>query len=82
MLTLQVSTTRIIGYRKEESDNLINFLVGHIARGQDFACRIKWEEGTVVVWDNRSTQHTATTNFPKDQRRHLCRITSIAERPV
>ncbi|ODO11289.1 hypothetical protein I350_00065 [Cryptococcus amylolentus CBS 6273] len=78
----EVITRRIIGFRREESDNLLSFLTGHIARGQDFACRVKWEEGTVVVWDNRSTQHTATTNFPADERRHLCRITSIAERPV
>ncbi|WVQ77578.1 hypothetical protein IAR50_007266 [Cryptococcus sp. DSM 104548] len=78
----EVITRRIIGFRQEESDNLLSFLTGHIARGQDFACRVKWEEGTVVVWDNRSTQHTATTNFPADERRHLCRITSIAERPI
>ncbi|WVQ82787.1 hypothetical protein IAT38_004919 [Cryptococcus sp. DSM 104549] len=78
----EVITRHVEGYRKEESDNLLQFLTGHIARGQDFACRVKWEAGSVVVWDNRSTQHTATTNFPADERRHLCRITSIAERPV
>lgn len=77
----EVNTTKIIGYRKEESDNLIQFLTGHIARAQDIACRVRWEPNTVIVWDNRSTQHTATTNFPSDQRRHLCRITSVAERP-
>ncbi|WWD21413.1 hypothetical protein CI109_105898 [Kwoniella shandongensis] len=80
--THPVTGKKCLFVNEEESDNLLCFLTGHIARGQDFACRVKWEAGSVVVWDNRSTQHTATTNFPSDERRHLCRITSLAERPV
>ena len=43
-------TRMIIGYKKEESDFLLNFLYDHIAKGQDFQARVKWAAGTVVVW--------------------------------
>jgi sulfonate dioxygenase len=43
-------TRKIIGYKKEESDFLLNFLYDHIAKGQDFQARVKWAAGTVVVW--------------------------------
>jgi sulfonate dioxygenase len=43
-------TRKIVGYKKEESDFLLNFLYDHIAKGQDFQARVKWAAGTVVVW--------------------------------
>ena len=42
---------RIYGYKKEESDNLFEFLNDVIAKGADFQARAKYEPGTVVVWD-------------------------------
>lgn len=74
-------TRRIIGYKKEESDFLLNFLYDHIAKGQDFQARVKWAAGTVVVWDNRVTAHSALLDWDDGQRRHLARITPQAERP-
>lgn len=44
-------TRHIVGYKKEESDALLKFLYDHIAFGGDFQVRVKWENGTVVVWD-------------------------------
>ena len=44
-------TRKIIGYKQEESDNLLKFLYDHIALGQDFQLRVKWAPRTVVVWD-------------------------------
>ena len=37
-------------------------LLKHLAR-PDFAYRHRWEEGDVVIWDNRSTQHIAMADF-------------------
>ncbi|KAF2808772.1 alpha-ketoglutarate-dependent taurine dioxygenase [Mytilinidion resinicola] len=74
-------TRKIIGYKKEESDYLLNFLFDHIAKGQDFQARVKWAPGTVVVWDNRVTAHSALLDWDDGQRRHLARITPQAERP-
>ncbi|KAH9875412.1 hypothetical protein J1614_004904 [Plenodomus biglobosus] len=72
---------RIVGYKKEESDFLLNFLYDHIAKGQDFQARVKWEKGTVVVWDNRVTAHSALLDWDTGARRHLARITPQAEVP-
>ncbi|KAI0456495.1 hypothetical protein F5B21DRAFT_153976 [Xylaria acuta] len=74
-------TRRIVGLKKEESDAILNFLYHHIGFGADFHARVKWEEGTVVVWDNRVTQHSALLDWKNGQRRHLARITPQAERP-
>ncbi|KAF2400475.1 alpha-ketoglutarate-dependent taurine dioxygenase [Trichodelitschia bisporula] len=74
-------TRRIVGFKKEESDYLLNFLYDHIAKGQDFQTRVKWAPGTVVVWDNRVTAHSAILDWDDGQRRHLARITPQAERP-
>lgn len=74
-------TREIVGLKKEESDMLLKFLYDHLAFGADFQARVKWEEGTVVVWDNRVTQHSALVDWKNGQRRHLARITPQAERP-
>ncbi|CCC07209.1 hypothetical protein SMACR_08590 [Sordaria macrospora] len=74
-------TREIVGLKKEESDTLLKFLYDHLAYGADFQARIKWEEDTVVVWDNRVTQHSALVDWKDGQRRHLARITPQAERP-
>lgn len=74
-------TRYIVGLKKEESDALLKFLYEHIAWGADFQARVKWEEGTVVVWDNRVTQHSALVDWESGDRRHLARITPQAERP-
>lgn len=50
-LTAVTVTRYIVGYKTEESDNLLKFLYDHIAVGADFQVRIKWQKGTVVVWD-------------------------------
>lgn len=74
-------TRDIVGMKKEESDSILNFLYTHLAQGADFQARVKWEDKTVVVWDNRVTQHSALVDWENGQRRHLARITPQAERP-
>lgn len=74
-------TREIVGYKKEESDAILKFLYDHLAWGADFQVRVKWEPGTVVVWDNRVTQHSALVDWASGERRHLARITPQAEAP-
>lgn len=82
----------------EESEYLLKFLFDHIAKGADYQVRATYEPGTVVVWvsfctkleimvdilvkDNRLTVHSATGDFPKDERRHAVRLTPQAEVPI
>jgi hypothetical protein len=44
-------TTHIVGMKKEESDMLLGFLNNHIARCLEHQVRVRWEPGTVVLWD-------------------------------
>lgn len=74
-------TRRIEGLKVEESDYLLNFLYDHIARSIDLHVRAKWEDGTVVVWDNRRAVHSALLDFDSDHTRHAFRLTPQAERP-
>jgi taurine dioxygenase/sulfonate dioxygenase len=74
-------TRTIVGLKKEESDALLAFLYAHIARGIDYQARVKWAPGTVVVWDNRVTVHSAIVDWTTGERRHLARIQPQAERP-
>lgn len=71
----------IEGFKKEESDYLLKFLYDHVAYAQDLQARVKWAPGTVVVWDNRVTVHTAILDWQDGQRRHLARLTPQAEQP-
>lgn len=81
MLTTGPVTRDIVGLKKEESDALLKFLYDHIAYGADFQVRVKWEEGTVAIWDNRVTSHSALVDWKDKKRRHLARITPQAEAP-
>jgi sulfonate dioxygenase len=80
-LTSELVTREIVGFKKEESDALLRFLYDHLALGADFHVRVRWEPGTVVVWDNRVTQHSAIVDWATGERRHLARITPQAEVP-
>ncbi|KAJ7158131.1 hypothetical protein C8R46DRAFT_1225127 [Mycena filopes] len=75
-------TRRIVGFKTEESEYLLKFLFDHIAKGADFQVRGTYKPGTVVVWDNRVTVHSATLDFDKVHRRHAVRLTPQAEVPI
>ncbi|BCS23162.1 TauD/TfdA dioxygenase family protein [Aspergillus puulaauensis] len=49
-------TRKIVGWKEEESQTILNFLYDHIEKGQDWHIRIHWTPGTVLVYDNRITQ--------------------------
>lgn len=73
---------RIIELKEQESTFLLEFLYRHIEQSHDLQLRANWEPKTVVVWDNRSVQHTAIIDWDTPISRHAFRITPQAERPV
>ncbi|KAG8220067.1 TauD-domain-containing protein [Butyriboletus roseoflavus] len=76
-------TRRIVGLKREESETILKFLYDHIDKSSDLQARVKWEPGTVVMWDNRVTAHSAIVNYGDSKdRRHGARITPQAERPI
>ncbi|QKX57205.1 uncharacterized protein TRUGW13939_04313 [Talaromyces rugulosus] len=78
-------TKRIIGLKDEESDAILQLLFNHIRHGQDFQVRVKWDDRTVSLWDNRVTAHTAISDYdvtnPEEGLRHGFRITTLSEKP-
>ncbi|MEM9278869.1 MAG: TauD/TfdA family dioxygenase [Pseudomonadota bacterium] len=66
-------TTHFDGWTKEESQPLLRQLYVHCSRA-DFTCRLRWEPGTLGIWDNRATQHMAINDYP-GKRRLMHRIT-------
>jgi len=55
-------TTHFEGWTREESQPLLNQLYAHCSRA-DFTCRIRWEPGTLAIWDNRALQHMAINDY-------------------
>ena len=72
-------TTHFKGMTEEESAPLLNFLFQHQTR-PEFTCRVRWAPGTLTVWDNRCTQHSAVNDY-HGQRRHMRRLTVGAQSP-
>ena len=66
-------TVRFEGWTVEESRPLLEYLYQHATR-PEFTCRFHWGEGSLALWDNRSTWHFALNDY-QGQRRLLHRIT-------
>jgi len=75
----QQFTTRFCGMTEEESQPLLQTLFKHQVR-PDFTCRIRWRKGSLAIWDNRSTIHYASNDYP-DIRRVMMRVSTVGEPP-
>ena len=72
-------TTGIEGLSKVESAHLLRLLLEHLEHPQ-FQVRWRWQAGDVAIWDNRSTQHLAVSDyFPEP--RHVRRAAVLGDRP-
>lgn len=64
---------------------LTRFRLQHIAQSQDIQARVKWDDRTVALWDNRVTAHTAISDYDVSDDgeglRQGFRITTLAEVP-
>jgi taurine dioxygenase len=73
-------TTRFVGMTEEESRSLLETLYRHQIR-PDFTCRIRWKKGTLALWDNRTTIHYASNDYP-NIRRVMMRVSTVGEEPL
>jgi taurine dioxygenase len=72
-------TTHIVGLDADESASLLAFLC-HQANYPEFQTRLRWAPGTIAFWDNRSTQHYASSDYWPDVR-VMERVTVAGDRP-
>jgi taurine dioxygenase len=72
-------TLRIEGLNADESDALLKLLYEQ-AHVPEYQFRLRWKPGTIVFWDNRSTQHYAANDYYPN-RRHMERVAVIGEKP-
>ena len=72
-------TTHIEGLPPLESAEVLQFLWRH-ASLPEFTCRFSWAPDSLVLWDNRSTQHKPVNDFfPATRRLH--RVVSEGDQP-
>lgn len=76
----ELMTEEIVGLPVKESDELLEFLFAH-QRNPDFIYEHPWRPGDLIMWDNRCSVH-ARTDFPRDERRMLRRLTVEDQYPV
>lgn len=72
-------TSHIEGMSEAESADTLQRLERHIMN-PSVQFRVRWEPDTFVMWDNRSVQHSATTDF-FPAHRVMERVTVIGDRP-
>ncbi|WP_331461270.1 TauD/TfdA dioxygenase family protein [Micromonospora tarapacensis] len=74
-------TGRILGLSPAESGHILDLLFAQITR-PEYTVRFRWEEGSVAMWDNRSTAHIAATDLKPGTRRTLHRVTIVGDKPI
>ena len=72
-------TERIDGLSKAESDVLLDFLY-KVIETPEFCFRLRWEVGTLAIWDNRCTSHYAVADY-YPQRRRMQRASICGDEP-
>jgi len=64
----EMVTTRINGINEDESKVILDYLINHLKKPL-FQVRLHWPKtGTLVVWDNRNTQHLILPDFQPQYR--------------
>ena len=73
-------TQRIVGVSEAESNTLLTQLYRHVQR-PELQVRLRWQPNTVAMWDNRTCQHYAASDY-YPARRVMDRISIVGDRPV
>jgi taurine dioxygenase len=73
-------TAHFVGMTEAESMPILRYLFAHQVR-PEFTCRFRWAPGSVALWDNRCTLHSAINDY-NGYRREMHRITLAGDVPV
>lgn len=70
---------RILGMSERESETLLQMLFEHV-NTPEFHVRLRWQIGTIAVWEERVTQHRGVADFKGT--RKMRRLTFIGDQPA
>ncbi len=73
-------STGIEGMTTFEAKPILDYLVSHILQ-HAFTCRLRWQDGTVAMWDNRLVLHLGPNDYD-GFRREMYRTTVEGEVPL
>ena len=73
-------TSHFEGQTQEESKPVLQELFAHQVQPQ-FTCRLRWEVGTLAIWDNRCTLHNPINDY-HGHHRLMHRITLNGDTPT
>ena len=80
--TLYVNRSHTVafeGMTEAESQGTLDYLFQHQIQ-PEFTARVRWAPGTLVIWDNRCSQHCAINDYD-GHRREMWRITLAGDAP-
>lgn len=69
------------GMPNNEAETLLDALYAHATQPK-YLYRHKWRKGDMVIWDNRSVLHQATTDYDMEEYRYLYRVLLQGEAPL
>lgn len=81
---LYLSPNRVVGIEgmaEAEAFALLDRLFAHATQPK-YLYRHKWRAGDMVLWDNRSVLHQATTDYDMEEYRYLYRVLLGGEVPI
>jgi taurine dioxygenase len=73
-------TIGIEGLSEKEADEILDYLFAHQVR-DEFVYRHKWQDGDLVIWDNRCVIHHATGGFSYPDIRTMHRTVIAGDPP-
>ena len=72
-LYMGLHTVGFAGFSDAEAKPIIDMLMEHLTRPEN-TMRLRWEPGTLAIWDNRLVLHNAVNDY-QGKRRRMHRIT-------
>ena len=76
----KIFTSHVDGLAEDESRALLDRLF-HETEVPEYQIRFRWQRDSVAFWDNRSTQHYASSDY-WPQERVMERLTIVGDRPA
>ena len=55
-------TTDIVGLESDESQAILKYLLTHATK-PEFQCRVRWQNKTLLIWDNLAVQHRGIPDY-------------------